>query len=153
MTSTSLEVCYVDLFRDTHSLSWCFEPNQNQLLWQVSFRRPRHCERRDPDEQFSFLTNIAVKRNIDNHSRRMSTICRFNTLNCTAEASGMNRPLKVAEHSFLISVFYSLFSLKPLILWSLKLADQDINNNHLYWGSFFIKSMVLKRDLERRYKL
>ena len=67
VTSTSQEVCYVDQFRDTHFLSWCFEPNQNQQLWQVSFRRPRYCERQDPDEWYSFLTSISTERNTDDH--------------------------------------------------------------------------------------
>ena len=28
-----------------------------------------------------------------------------------------------------------------------------INNNHLYWGNFFIKDMVFKKDLKTRYIL
>ena len=59
-------------------------------------------------------------------------------------------------------VFFLPFSLpSPLLLLKLPIVvtqkfcyhGNNNNNNHLYWGKFFIKDMVFKKDLRTRYIL
>ena len=37
--------------------------------------------------------------------------------------------------------------------YNTKIGPFNLNNNHLYWGNFFIKDMVFKKDLKTRYIL